>query len=99
MSSPALKTAAVVASDAIDLLAVAGEQLDMLAATLRAIRKAYPAAFAEFSDGIRSGLLDTRHLADMGLAAVADWRESLAEQTNELAAQLDYAQESAGGDA
>ena len=58
----ATPTAADVASNAIDLLAVAGEQLDMLAATLRAIRKAYPAAFAEFSDGIRSGLLDTRHI-------------------------------------
>lgn len=88
-----------VARDAIDLLAVAGEQMDMIAATLRAIRKAYPAAFADLSDGIRSGLLDTRHLADMGLEAVADWRESLAEQASELAAQLDYAQESAGGGA
>ncbi len=92
-------TAANVASNALDLLAVAGERLDMLAATLRAIRKAYPAAFADLSDGIRSGLLDTRHLADMGLEAVADWRESLAEQASELAAQLDYAQESAGGGA
>lgn len=90
-------TAANVAKDAIDLLGATCEHLDMLAATLRAIRKAYPAAFAEFSDGIRSGLLDTRHLSDLGLNAAADWREYLAEQASELTAQLDYAQESAGG--
>lgn len=88
-------TAANVAQDAIDLLTATCEQLDMLAATLRAIRKAYPDAFAGMSDGIRSGLLDTRHLSDLGLSAAADWREYLAEQASELAAQLDYAQEAA----
>lgn len=92
--APAIAT---VASDAIDLLTATCEQLDMLAATLRAIRKAYPAAFADMSDGIRSGLLDTRHLSDLGLNAASDWREHLAEQASELTAQLDYAQEQAGG--
>ena len=86
-------TAANVAQDAIDLLTATCEHLDMLAATLRAIRKAYPAAFAELSEGIRSGLMDTRHLSDLGLNAATDWREYLAEQASELAAQLDYAQE------
>lgn len=86
-------TAVNVAQDAIDLLTATCEQLDMLAATLRAIRKAYPTAFAEMNDGIRSGLLDTRHLSDLGLSAAADWREYLAESASELAAQLDYAQE------
>ena len=90
-------TAADVASNAIDLLGATCEHLDQLAATLRAIRKAYPAAFADLSDGIRSGLLDTRHLSDLGLNAVTDWRDYLAEQTSELSAQLDYAQKSAGG--
>ena len=88
---------AAVANDAIDLLTATCEQLDMLAATLRAIRKAYPDAFAEMSDGIRSGLLDTRHLSDLGLNAASDWREYLAERASELTAQLDYAQETAGG--
>lgn len=91
------RTAANVAHDAIELVTATCEHLDMLAATLRAIRKAYPVAFAELSDGIRSGLLDTRHLSDLGLNAAADWREYLAEQASELSAQLDYAQESAGG--
>lgn len=86
-------TAANVAQDAIDLLNATTEQLDMLAATLRAIRKAYPVEFANLSDGIRSGLIDTRHLSDLGLNAATDWREYLAEQASELAAQLDYAQE------
>lgn len=86
-------TAANVASDAIDLVTATCEQLDMLAATLRAIRNAYPAAFAGLSDSIRSGLLDARHLSDLGLGAVADWREYLTSQAAELTAQLDYAQE------
>ena len=86
-------TAANVASDALDLVTATCEQLDMLAATLRAIRAAYPAAFADLSDSIRSGLLDARHLADLGLGAVADWREFLSGQASELSAQLDYAQE------
>lgn len=90
-------TAANVASDAIDLLGATCEHLDMLAATLRAIRKAYPVAFSELSDGIRSDLLDTRHLSDLGLNAVTDWRDYLAEQTSELSAQLDGAQASTGG--
>ena len=89
--------AATVASSAIDLLSATIEQLDMLAATLRAIRKAYPDVFTEMSDTVRSGLLDTRHLSDLGLNAASDWREYLAEQASELTAQLDYATENAGG--
>ena len=87
--------AADVASDAIELLTATCEQLDMLAATLRAIRKAYPVAFAEMSASIRNGLLDTRHLSDLGLIAASDWREYLAAQIGDLATQLDYAQETA----
>lgn len=86
-------TAANVAQDAIDLLNATTEQLDMLAATLRAIRKAYPVELANLRDGIRSGLLDARHLTDLGLGALADWRDFMTAQTGELAAQLDYAQE------
>lgn len=82
-------TAANVASDAIDLLSATCGQLDMLAATLRAIRAAYPAVFADMSDGIRSGLLDARHLSDLGLNFVADWRDFLAEQASELTGKLD----------
>ncbi|NMZ68824.1 hypothetical protein SAMN05216370_0913 [Pseudomonas peli] len=93
-NAPAIAT---VAGDAIDLLTATCEQLDMQAATLRAIRKAYPEVFAEMSDTVRSGLLDTRHLSDLGLNAVTDWREYLAEQASELTAQLDYATENAGG--
>lgn len=88
-------TAANVAQDAIDLLNATAEQLDMLAATLRAIRKAYPVEFASLSDGIRSGLLDARHLSDLGLGAATDWRDFMTEQTGELTTQLDYAQETA----
>ena len=86
-------TAANVAHDAIDLLNATTEQLDMLAATLRAIRKAYPVEFANLSDGIRSGLLDSRHLTDLGLGALADWRDFMTAQTGDLTTQLDYAQE------
>lgn len=86
-------TAANVAQDAIDLVAATCGQLDILAATLRAIRAAYPAVFAELSDSIRTGLMDARHLSDLGIGAATDWREYLAEQAAELAAQLDYAQE------
>ena len=86
-------TAANVAQDAIDLLNATTEQLDMLAATLRAIRKAYPVEFANLSDGIRSGLLDARHLTDLGLGALADWRDFMTAQTGDLTTQLDYAQE------
>jgi hypothetical protein len=93
-NAPAIAT---VAGDAIDLLQATCEQLDMLAATLRAIRKAYPDVFTELSDGVRSGLLDTRHLSDLGLNATSDWREYLTEQAGELTTQLDYAQEIAGG--
>lgn len=86
-------TAADVASDAIDLLSATCGQLDMLAATLRAIRTAYPAVFAELSDSIRCGLMDSRHLSSLGLNAVTEWREYLKGQAAELTAQLDYAQE------
>lgn len=86
-------TAANVAQDAIDLVTATCGQLDILAATLRAIRAAYPAVFAELSDSIRTGLMDARHLSDLGIGAATDWREYLAEQAAELAAQLDYAQE------
>lgn len=93
-NAPAIAT---VAGDAIDLLTATCEQLDMLAATLRAIRKAYPEVFAEMSDASRSGLLDTRHLSDLGLNAAQDWRDWLAEQTRELTDKLDTATENAGG--
>ena len=86
-------TAADVASDAIDLLSATCGQLDMLAATLRAIRTAFPAVFAELSDSNRSGLMDTRHLSNLGLNAATEWREYLDGQAAELTAQLDYAQE------
>lgn len=83
------ENAKAVASEAIDLLTATAAHLDTIAATLRAIRNAYPAAFAELSDGIRSGLLDTRHLTDMGLNAVADWHECLIEQTRELSERIE----------
>lgn len=86
-------TATIIAADALDLLTATGEQLEILAATLRAIRRAYPSVFADMTDGIRSGLLDTRHLADLGLGAVSDWRDYLKERGFELTAQLSYAQE------
>ena len=82
-------TVATVAPDALDLLGATIEQLDMQAATLRAIHNAYPDVFAKLDDGIRSGLSDTRHLTNIGLSAVLDWREYLEDQANALQASLD----------
>lgn len=86
-------TAADVASDAIDLRGATCGQLDMLAATLRAIRTTYPEAVASLSKSVRCDLMDCRHLSDLGLYALSDWREYLEAQAKELEAQLDYARE------
>ncbi|MFG0722969.1 hypothetical protein ACF8PU_15030 [Pseudomonas sp. GLN_6] len=93
--SQATTTAAGVAQDAIDLLKATTEHLGQIAATFRAIRKSYPAEFAALSDSIRSGLLDSRHLSDLGLNAAVDWGQYLTESASELTTQLDYAQETA----
>lgn len=86
-------TAADVASDAIDLLSATCGQLDMLAATLRAIQTTYPEVVANLSKSVRCDLMDCRHLSVLGLYALSDWREHLEAQVKELDAQLDYARE------